>query len=234
MQNEIKSLDLTILMPCLNEEATVGICIDEAKTFIRQHRIQSEILIADNGSRDRSVAIAKGCGARVIRVKTKGYGCALRAGIRAARGKVIIMGDCDTTYGFSDIEEMYRLLAENKCDIVIGNRIDGNIQPGAMPITHKLGVRALSEIGRLRYDVPIRDFHCGLRGITKQAAEKMQFHTTGMEFATEMIAEAKRQGLQMRECPVVLHRCKYDRESKLNTISDGFRHLAYMMMGGRT
>ena len=232
MQNDSKALELTILMPCLNEETTVGICVKEAFCFIHDHGIQGEVLVADNGSTDQSVHIAKKSGARVIQVKTPGYGCALRAGIRASRGKVIIMGDSDTTYDFSDIDDMYQLLIGGHCDIVIGDRIDGNIRPGAMPLSHKIGVRALSAIGRLRYGVSIRDFHCGLRGLTKEAADKMQFQTTGMEFATEMIAEAKRKGLRMREVPVVLNKSIIGRKSKLRTVRDGFRHLSYILMGG--
>ena len=222
---------LTILMPCLNEENTVGICIDRAKAFMLRNKIRGEVLIADNGSTDRSYSIAKTHGARVIRVKRTGYGYALRAGLRASRGRIIILGDCDTTYDFSDILKMYRPLYEGKCDLVIGNRIDGNIRPGAMPFTHKLGVRMLSALGRIRFKVKVRDFHCGLRGITKEAVEKMRFRTGGMEFATEMIALAKRNELRIYEVPVVLHKCTYDRKSKLKTIRDGFRHVRYILKG---
>ena len=230
MSVDEKKPELTILMPCLNEESTVGLCVDKAADFLKKNHIDGEILVADNGSSDRSAMIAKKHGAKVIRVRRTGYGRALRAGIRASQGKVIIMGDCDDTYDFTDIWDMYRLLADDTCDMVIGNRIDGNIEPGAMPVSHKIGVRALSAIGRCRFKVAVRDFHCGLRGVRKDAAQQMHFRTTGMEFATEMIAQAKHANLRIAEVPVVLHKCGYDRKSKLNTVRDGFRHLRYMLM----
>ena len=223
--------ELSIVMPCRNEEKTVGICVKAARRFLDENEINGEIIVVDNASSDKSEIIAKKNGASIIKEKRIGYGRALRTGINACKGKVIIMGDCDTTYDFSAIWDMYRLLAEEKSDIIIGNRFKGGIKKGAMPLSHKIGVRVLSFLGRMKYKTDIGDFHCGLRGMTKNAAMKMKFHTIGMEFATEMIAEAKRNDLRIMEVPVVLRRCIYDRKSKLRTVRDGFRHLSYIKGG---
>lgn len=226
---ENKLPDISFIMPCLNEEQTVGGCIDEAKKFIETAGISGEILIVDNGSDDNSAEIAKVHGAQVIFEPKKGYGQALRTGINAAKGKVLIMGDSDLTYDFYHIRNFYEPLSRGDCDMVMGNRLNRSMEKGAMPLSHKIGVRFLSEIGRWRYHVKVRDFHCGLRGIMKEAANRLDFSTTGMEFATEMIAEASRKKLRIKQCNTTLRVCPYNREVKLRTFRDGWRHLHYLI-----
>lgn len=221
--------DLSVIMPCLNEEQTVGICIDEAKEFMRKNQINGEILVVDNLSEDNSAAVAGEHGARVICESHRGYGAAIRAGMREASGKVWIIGDCDTTYDFLHMEGMYDLLASGKADMVIGNRYAGKMQKGAMPLSHIYGVKLLSYLGRRKFHVPVQDFHCGLRGLTKEASKQLDLKTTGMEFATEMIAKAGESYLRIEEVPVELRKCNYQRKSKLRTIRDGFRHLSYIL-----
>lgn len=225
---EKESLDLSVIMPCLNEENAVGYCVDEAKAFMEKYRIAGEILVVDNGSTDNSAAVAEGHGARVITETRKGYGSAIRSGMAHSRGKVMIIGDCDTTYDFLHLEEMYTQLKEGACDMVIGNRYAGEMEQGAMPWSHRWGVRFLSFCGRMRFSTDVYDFHCGLRGLSRAAAGKLALHTEGMEFATEMIAEASRQQLCIHQVPVSLRKCAYVRESKLRTIRDGIRHLKYI------
>lgn len=220
-------MDLSIVMPCLNEERTIAACIIEAKGFIKSAGLNGEVIVVDNNSTDGSAKIAKKAGARVIFEKNPGYGNALRAGLAAAKGKVIIMGDCDLTYDFSNLHEMYDLLQEN--DVVIGNRFRGGIERGAMPLSHHFGVKGLSLAGRVRYGTDVKDFHCGLRGIRSDALGKVNYKTTGMEFATEMIAEAARNDLTIAQTPVALRNSVKGRRSKLNAIRDGFRHLNYII-----
>lgn len=229
---EKEALDLTIVMPCLNEEATIGLCITEAQEFIDTHKLKGEILVVDNGSCDTSGVIARAYGVRVLYEEKRGYGNALRIGISHSRGSVIIMGDCDTTYDFKHLEEIYEKLSAHTCDMVIGNRYAGGMEEGSMPWTHRWGVRFLSLCGRIRFQTDVYDFHCGLRGITREAAEKCAFSSVGMEFATEMIAEGTRKGLCIEQVPVMLRKCNYDRSSKLRTIQDGLRHLKYIFITG--
>lgn len=226
---EKESLTLTILMPCLNEAATVGISIREAMTFLEKNHICGEILVVDNGSADGSAGMAESYGARVIVQPRRGYGNALRMGIANSRGKVIILGDCDTTYDFLHLEALYAMLSSGEWDMVIGNRFAGGMEKGSMSRSHRWGVRFLSWLGRKRLHTDIYDFHCGLRGLTRTAAEKLEFHTEGMEFATEMIAQAVRQGLSLGQAPVTLRKCVHPRTSKLRTIRDGLRHLVYIV-----
>ena len=223
-----EKLDLSIIMPCLNEENTVGICIDEARAYIKKSGILGEVVIIDNGSLDRSAEVAAFHGARVVREGRRGYGQALRKGIEESRGKIIIMGDCDTTYDFYDLDKFYLPLLHGSCDIVIGNRFNREAEKGAMPIIHRLGADILSAIARLKYGVRVRDFHCGLRGITKEAVNGLDFMTGGMEFATEMIALASKNGLRIKEVPIGYRKCKKERRSKLKPLSDGLRHLIYI------
>lgn len=223
-----QSVDITIVMPCLNEAYTVGSCVQEAFAFMEKYHILGEVLVVDNGSEDDSAAAAKKAGAKVLRQSKRGYGSAIRTGIANSRGSVIIMGDCDTTYDFLHLEEMYRMLSTGEWDMVIGNRFAGGMEPGSMPWSHKWGVRFLSWVGRATLHTDIYDFHCGLRGMTRSAAEMLEFHTDGMEFATEMIAQAVRTGLSIAQTPVALRKCSYQRKSKLRTIRDGLRHLLYM------
>ncbi len=224
-----KQTKITILLPCLNEESVIGICVKKAKKVIEKLSVSGEVLVVDNSSTDNSASIAKECGARVITENNLGYGLALRRGIREAFGDVIIMIDADTTYDFGDIPKMYRMLSDESADMIIGNRFAGGMRKGAMSLSHRLGVRFLSFLGRKKFHTDVYDFHSGLRGLTARAASKLRFETTGMDFATELIAVATRQGLKIAQMPVSLRRCKFERNSKLRTIRDGFRHLHYIL-----
>ena len=227
---EKQKLELSVIMPCLNEENTVGYCVDEATRFMQKYHISGEVIVVDNGSKDASAMVAAKHGARVIAESRKGYGRAVRTGLANSTGGILIIGDADTTYDFGHMEEMYKSLAMGNCDMIIGNRYAGGIEMGAMPCTHKWGVRFLSFCGRKRFGVDVYDFHCGLRGISRQALEKLTFRTDGMEFATEMIAEAAGKKLHIEQIPVPLRKCEYKRQSKLRTIRDGFRHFRYIFM----
>ena len=220
---------LTILMPCRNEEAAVGQCIDDARSFLTGYDLDGEILVVDNGSADRSAQIAAEHGARVVAESRPGYGAAIRKGLECAEGSVIIIGDCDTTYDFANLENIYVPLAAGECDFVIGDRFAGGIENGAMSWTHRIGVKALSALGRLVTGTNVRDFHCGLRGITRDAVQKLNFQTIGMDFASEMIVLAARNRLRIRQVPVPLRRCEKPRKSKLRAIPDGFRHLRILL-----
>lgn len=222
-------LDLTILMPCLNEEGNIGFCIDEALKYLESRHLSGEVLIVDNDSTDRSAEIAKSHGARVVTEHRRGYGRALRTGLKEAEGKVIIFSDCDSTYDFSGLDPLYNPLASGKYDFITGDRFAGQMEDGAMTLSHRLGVPFLSWCGRVKFGVKIHDFHCGIRGITKEAFQKLNLTTDGMEFATEMIAEASRKGLRIGEVSVPLKKCKVDRKEKLRTVRDGCRHLWYIL-----
>lgn len=225
--------NLTILMPCLNEEENLAFSIRQAQSYLSSINSRfnhtGEILIVDNNSRDRSAVIAKECGARVVSELRPGYGRALRTGLRKARGEVIIFGDCDSTYDFSNLDPIYSPLAENRYDFVTGDRFAGQMEEGAMSWSHKLGVPFLSWCGRMKFGLKIHDWHCGIRGIRKDALRKCHFRTTGMEFATEMIAEASRKGLRIGEVSVPLKKAQRVRTEKLRTVRDGFRHLWYII-----
>ncbi|MCR5702401.1 MAG: glycosyltransferase family 2 protein [Lachnospiraceae bacterium] len=226
-----EKLDLSIIMPCLNEEQTVGICVDEALEYISGHNIKGEVIVVDNGSTDDSYFVARKHGAHVIKEQTKGYGKAIRTGICNSAGKVIIIGDCDTTYDFSDLDNFYNPLSKGEADYMMGDRLNKNMEKGAMSISHKIGVRFLSACGRKKYKVNVRDFHSGLRGLTRDAALKMDLQTDGMEFATEMVAKAAASELKIEQTSIVLRKCMYKRESKLRTVRDGLRHLNYIVRG---
>ena len=223
------SEELTILMPCLNEAETVEACILKAQTFLRDNGIRGEVLIADNGSKDDSVEIAQRCGARVIHVPEQGYGSALRAGSRAAHGKYVIMGDADGSYDFAALTAFLEKLRAGN-DLVMGTRLKGRIMPGAMPWKHRwIGNPILTGLGRMFFDVSMSDFHCGLRGYTKQAFEKMDLQTTGMEFASEMVIKARLKNLKMDEVPITLYPDGRSRPPHLRSWRDGWRHLRFML-----
>ena len=221
-------MDLTILMPCLDEEENIAFCVDQAMAYIRNHNLMGEVLVVDNDSTDNSADIAASHGATVISEHRRGYGRALRTGLAAAEGDVIIFGDCDSTYDFSNLDPIYQPLAENKADFMTGDRFAGQMEDGAMSFSHRLGVPFLSWCGRVKFGVKIHDWHCGIRGIRKDALQKLNRQTDGMEFATEMIAEASRKGLRIGEVSVPLKRAQNERQEKLRTIRDGFRHLWYI------
>lgn len=226
-------LELTIVMPCLNEAETLAACIQKARQGLERAGVRGEILVADNGSTDGSVALAEKLGARVVHVKEKGYGSALRGGIEAARGKWIIMGDADDSYDFSRIEGFVQKFRE-QYDLVMGCRLPsggGTIQPGAMPWKNRwLGNPVLSLIGRVFFKCPARDFHCGLRGFTREAYHKMELKTTGMEFASEMVIKATLKSLRIAEVPITLHPDGRSRPPHLKPWRDGWRHLRFMLI----
>jgi glycosyltransferase involved in cell wall biosynthesis len=222
--------ELSILMPCLNEELTIGTCINKAQRFLQDNDIQGEIIIADNGSTDQSSQIAKSLGAKVVSIEQKGYGSALLGGIVAAQGQYIIMGDADDSYNFLELMPFVEKLREGY-DLVMGNRFLGGIEPGAMPPLHKyLGNPILSGIGRLFFRTPARDFHCGLRGFSRESVMKLNLQTTGMEFASEMVINASLFNLQICEVPTTLSPDGRDRPPHLRSWRDGWRHLRFMLI----
>jgi hypothetical protein len=230
MPDQAHNVELTILMPCLDEAETLGRCIDAAREFLARSRIDGEILIADNGSTDRSIAIAEARGARVVRVPARGYGAALLEGMRAARGTYIIIGDSDGSYDFAHLERFVEHLREG-CDLVVGNRFQGGIAPHAMPILHRyLGNPVLSYLGRLFFAIPIGDFHCGLRGCRRYAMLELGLRSPGMEFASEMIVRAALAGLTIAEVPTTLAPDGRSRPPHLRTWRDGWRHLRFLLM----
>ena len=223
-------IKLSIVMPCLNEEETIEKCIVKAFTFLKNNNINGEIIIADNGSTDGSQVIAKNLGATVILAEKKGYGNALQKGIESANGKYIIMGDADDSYDFSELSLFVEKLDQGY-DLVVGNRFKGGIKKNAMPFLHKyLGNPVLSFLGRLFFNAKIHDFHCGLRGFTKLAFDKMQLSTTGMEFASEMIVKSHLLQLKIAEVPTILYKDGRNRKPHLNTWSDGWRHLRFLLL----
>lgn len=223
-------IELTILMPCLNEAETLAICIDKANGYLRASGVVGEVLIADNGSTDGSIEIAAEHGARVVHVPVRGYGAALLHGIRNARGKFIIMGDSDDSYDFSNLDAFVERLRSGD-DLVMGNRFRGGIAPGAMPFLHRyLGNPVLSFLGRLFFSSGIRDFHCGLRGFRREAISGLGLKATGMEFASEMIVRASLNNLQISEVPTTLSPDGRSRPPHLRTWRDGWRHLRYLLL----
>ena len=222
--------ELTILMPCLNEAETLKGCIGRAREFLERQRIDGEVLIADNGSDDGSREIAAAMGARVTCVSEKGYGAALLNGIRAARGRYVIMGDADGSYDFSRLESYVEKLRAGYA-LVMGNRFKGGIRPGAMPALHRyLGNPVLSAVGRLFFKSPCGDFHCGLRGFDRDAIARLDLKNTGMEFASEMIVKATLHGLRITEVPTVLSPDGRSRRPHLRAWRDGWRHLRFLLI----
>jgi len=223
-------IELTILMPCLNEAETLAICIEKALGFLRRSGISGEVLIADNGSSDGSQEIAARLGARVTHVPEKGYGAALIAGIAAARGRYVIMGDSDDSYDFSVLDPFIAKLRDG-FDLVMGNRFKGGIAPGAMPPLHRyLGNPVLSTIGRIFFASPIRDFHCGLRGFSRDAMMALELRAPGMEFASEMVVKATMRGLRIAEVPTTLSPDGRSRPPHLRSWRDGWRHLRFLLI----
>ena len=222
--------ELTILLPCLNEAATVGNCVSSARGFLERTGISGEVLVADNGSSDDSRRIAEHAGARVVEVAERGYGAALKGGIAAARGRYVIMGDADASYDFTRLESfLARLRAGHP--LVMGNRFQGGIADGAMPFLHRyLGNPVLSAIGRLLFRTRIGDFHCGLRGFERDAVMRLRLRTTGMEFASELVIKAALAGWKIAEVPTTLVPDGRGRPSHLRSWRDGWRHLRLMLL----
>jgi len=223
-------VELTILMPCLNEAETVATCVRKAVGFLAESGIQGEVLVADNGSTDGSQQLATEAGARVVPIKEKGYGNALIGGITAAHGKYVIMGDADDSYDFTSLMPFITELRAGK-ELVMGNRFKGGIEPGAMPPLHKyLGNPVLSFIGRLFFPSAIGDFHCGLRGFNRESALRLNLQATGMEFASEMVVKATLWGQDISEVPTTLAKDGRSRPPHLRSWRDGWRHLRFLLL----
>jgi glycosyltransferase involved in cell wall biosynthesis len=227
-------VELTILMPCLNEAETLETCITKASSYLERSGVNGEILIADNGSTDGSQKIAARCGARVVHTELRGYGAALIAGISAARGKYIVMGDADDSYDFSDLSLFVERLRAGD-ELVMGNRFRGGIKPGAMPFLHRyLGNPVLSWLGRLFYPISIGDFHCGLRGFSRSAIRRLGLQNPGMEFASEMVVKSALWKLKISEVPTTLSPDGRSRKPHLKTWRDGWRHLRFLVLHSPT
>lgn len=223
-------LELSVVMPCLNEAETLEACITKAMRALAESDIKGEVVIADNGSTDGSQEIAKNLGARVVPVEAKGYGSALMGGIAAARGRFIIMGDADDSYDFGSLAAFLAPLRAG-ADLVMGNRFKGGIRPGAMPWQNRyLGNPVLTFIGRLFFKSPSGDFHCGLRAFSRDAATRMNLRTTGMEFASEMVIKATLKKMKIAEVPTVLSKDGRSRPPHLRRWRDGWRHLRFMLL----
>jgi glycosyltransferase involved in cell wall biosynthesis len=226
-RNEI---ELSVVMPCLNEAETIAICISKANNWLNQNNIKGEVVIGDNGSTDGSQAIAKSLGAKVIHVGKKGYGSALMGAIEASYGKYVIMGDSDDSYDFGNLTSYIQELRKGY-DLVLGNRYKGGIHKGAMPFLHRyLGNPVLSFIGRLFFKSKARDFHCGLRGFRQDIISVLNLRTTGMEFASEMVVKATIYNLKITEVPTTLSPAGRSRPPHLRTWRDGWRHLRFLLI----
>jgi len=223
-------VELSIVMPCLNEAETLGACIEGAQRALEENGIRGEVIIADNGSTDGSREIAARLGARVVGVDERGYGSALMGGIAAARGRYILMGDADASYDFAHVPRFLEALRRGS-DLVMGNRFAGGIRPRAMPFLHRyLGNPVLSAVGRLFFRVPCGDFHCGLRAFDRTRILALDLRTTGMEFASEMIVKAGLRGLRIQEVPTTLAPDGRTRRPHLRTWRDGWRHLRFLLL----
>ena len=223
-------VELTILMPCLNEAETLASCIRKARAFLAESAVEGEVLVADNGSTDGSREIALAEGARLVPVAARGYGSALLGGIEAARGRFVIMGDADDSYDFRALMPFVDELRAG-ADLVMGNRFKGGIGPGAMPASHRfLGNPVLSGLGRLFFSIPIGDFHCGLRGFRRDRIRDLGLSTVGMEFASEMVVRSAIAGYRLREVPTTLAKDGRSRPPHLRTWRDGWRHLRFLLI----
>ncbi len=226
----IGEVELTILIPCLDEALTVQTCVRKARGFLDKAGIRGEVLVADNGSTDGSQALAQAAGARVVTIARRGYGAALTGGIHAARGRFVIMADADDSYDFTNLDDFVARLREGQ-QLVMGNRFSGGIRPGAMPVLNRyLGNPALSLIGRLLFASPVGDFHCGLRGFDRQAILDLDLRASGMEFASEMVVKASLAKLRIAEVPTVLSPDGRGRAPHLRPWRDGWRHLQFMLL----
>jgi glycosyltransferase involved in cell wall biosynthesis len=226
----LESVELTVLMPCLDEAETLAICVDKAAGFLRDHGVVGEIVIADNGSTDGSQDIAREHGARVVDVPVRGYGAALMGGIEAARGRYVIMADADDSYDFTALMPFLEKLRDG-WQLVMGNRFAGGIAPGAMPPLHRyLGNPVLTGIGNVLFRSPVRDFHCGLRGFEAEAMRGLGLRTTGMEFASEMVVKASLTGMRITEVPTTLSPDGRTRPPHLRSWRDGWRHLRFLLI----
>jgi glycosyltransferase involved in cell wall biosynthesis len=228
--NQTATLEVSIVIPCLNEAETIAICIEKARCFLYEQHIAGEVVVADNGSTDGSQEISSRMGARVVQVQGKGYGSALMGGITAAYGQFIIMGDADDSYDFSTLLPFIEKLRDGY-DLVMGNRFAGGIKPGAMPFSHRyLGNPILTWLGRLFFSSPCGDFYCGLRGFRKDAFVRMDLRTTGMEFASEMVVKAALLRMRITEVATTLSPDGRSRPPHLRTWRDGWRGLRFLLL----
>jgi len=226
----VDRVEVSVVIPCLNEANSIGICIEKAHQAFRDTGLRGEVVVGDNGSTDGSIEIAEKLGARVIRVPQRGYGSALRAGIRAARGSFIVMGDADDSYDFSDVP---RFVAEWRkgSEVVMGNRFAGEIKPGAMPWHHKyIGNPGLTGLLNFLFHSHIGDSHCGMRGFTRDVFDRMDLRSSGMEFASEFVIKAAQLGAKVSEIPITLWKDKRGRPPHLRSFRDGWRHLRFMLL----
>jgi len=225
-----RDVEVTVLMPCLDEAETVATCVAKALAFLADHGIDGEVVVADNGSTDGSPQLAEAAGARVVSIPERGYGTALRGGIRAARGKYVIMGDADNSYDFAALMPFIDRLRTG-ADLVMGNRFQGGIAPGAMPALHRyLGNPVLSMVGRLFFQIGIGDFHCGLRGFRRDSVLSVGLQSSGMEFASEMVVRAALAGQRVEEVPTTLSPDGRSRPPHLRSWRDGWRHLKFLLL----
>jgi glycosyltransferase involved in cell wall biosynthesis len=225
-----ESIELSIVMPCLNEAETIGICVKKARAFLETHGLSGEVIIADNGSTDGSQQIANALGARIVHVPARGYGAALIGGIDAARGRFVAMGDADDSYDFGGLMPFVEAL-RGGAELVMGNRFRGGIEAGAMPPLHRyLGNPVLSFLGRTFFRTPIGDFHCGLRAFRRTSIQALGLTATGMEFASEMVVKAALARLDIREVPTTLKPDGRSRPPHLRTWRDGWRHLRFLLI----
>ncbi len=233
MINEVNTMDnieISIVMPCLNESETIGHCIEKAQKWLVKTGVKGEIIIGDNGSTDGSQEIAIRHGAQVVAISQRGYGAALYGATLAAQGRYVIMGDSDDSYDFSNLSPFLEKLREGH-DLVMGNRFMGGIQSGAMPWKNRyIGNPLLTGVGRILFNCPVSDFHCGLRGFSKAAFIRMGLHTTGMEYASEMVIKAALLDMKIAEVPTTLSKDGRSRAPHLRPWRDGWRHLRFMLL----
>jgi len=220
---------VSVVMPCLDEEQGVGVCVETALAALAAMGVAGEVVVVDNGSTDRSAEVARAAGARVVEEPRRGYGSAYRRGFEAARGRYLVMGDADRTYPFEDLGRFVEPLMAGRCDLVMGDRLGGDILPGAMPWTHRwIGNPILSGMLRLLFHTRVSDSHCGMRAFTREAYDRLALRTTGMEFASEMVVSALREHLRVEEMPITYH--PREGESKLSGLRDAWRHVRFMLL----
>lgn len=228
-RSDLQTVELSIIMPCLNEAETLAVCLKKASSFLAAHGIAGEILVADNGSTDGSQQIANAMGARIVHVPTRGYGAAILGGIAAARGTYVVMGDADDSYDFTALMPFLEMLRSG-ADLVMGNRFRGGIAAGAMPPLHRfLGNPVLSFLGRAFFRIPVGDFHCGLRAFRRDSVQRLHLNAPGMEFASEMVVKAALEGFDIREVSTTLSVDGRSRPPHLRTWRDGWRHLRFLL-----
>jgi len=230
VESEKSSIEVSVVIPCLNEANSLGFCVEKALSAFQSAGLRGEVVVSDNGSTDGSIELAEKLGARVIRAEQKGYGAALQAGIRASRGQFIVMGDADDSYDFTEVPRFVEAWRKGY-DVVMGNRFKGEIKPGAMPWHHKyIGNPVLSATLNVLFHANIGDSHCGMRGFTRAVFDKMDLRSTGMEFASEFVIKATQLGVKMTEIPITLWKDKRGRPQHLRSFRDGWRHLRFMLL----